>query len=159
MSIPRSKEVRMAPPILFRNSLLKNTGIYAVNAILVHILDLRYEMQQTAIERVASGYMFTAFLGGESFASIYLAKRRVHPRRNSELDDRWYPAFAKVQEGLGEPRYFMLHFSPRDIHAFEVPPRVIGYTEVSARDVDRVLSGKRMGDVEFNRHARPKVYF
>lgn len=52
-------------------------------------------------------------LGGGNFIKIILVKRPVDEDTNSELDDRWYPAFVKTEENAGlVERYFIFHFHP-----------------------------------------------
>lgn len=146
----------MTPPISIRDSVVTETGIYAANLIIREILDFRYEIKKTSTEHQGEGIMFTADLGSDTAIHVFLIKRKEHRKRNSELDDRWYPAFAWVEEGF-EESFFILHFSPKDIHAYYAPPKIIGYSEVAVVDRDKVLSYKRMHNVEPNRHVKPKV--
>jgi len=144
-------------PISYRNTLAEDTALYAAKLILLHILDLEYEIKSMSRTHIGEGLVFVVDLGADICIKIFLVKREEHSRRNSELDDRWYPAFAQIVMGF-EERSFILHFAPADINAYDVPPRIIGYSEVPINQSDKVLSWRRMHNIEPNRHDRPKVY-
>lgn len=144
-------------PISHRNTPAEETALYAAKLILLHILDLEYEIHGMSRTRIGGGLVFVVDLGTGICIKIFLVKREEHSRRNSELDDRWYPAFAQIVMGIKE-RFFILHFAPTDINAYDVPPRIIGYSEVPIDQSDEVLSWRRMHNIEPNRHDWPKVY-
>jgi hypothetical protein len=98
---------------------------------------------------------FVADLGGGNYIKIMLVKRPADEDMNSELDDRWYPAFAQTEEQGGFlERWFVFHFDPEDIHAYQVPPKIIGYTESKKEFTD-----ERLHQVEPNRRRKPRVRF
>ncbi|MFH1909806.1 MAG: hypothetical protein ABIJ72_01250 [bacterium] len=143
-------------PIIYKNTPAEDTALYAAKLILFHILDLKYEIHGMSRTHIGGGLVFVVDFGVDICIKIFLVKREEHSRRNSELDDRWYPAFAQIEMGI-EERLFILHFAPTDINAYDAPPKIIGYSEVPINQSDKVLSWRRMHNIEPNRHDRPKV--
>ena len=146
-------------PISFRDSLVAQTGRYAVQLILDNreqfelLADPDLKIRSTSVKREGNNFVFFAELAQDKTIKVFLVKRRVCKDTNSELDDRWFPAFAKIEIEL-EEQFLILYFSPKDIHAYNAPPMILGCTIVQRG----TLSGKRLANIEPNRKGNPKIW-